>query len=322
MDLIYTDADGRDAGVVPHPSGDFSIGRENSWEISAREVAGLDIGCLVYIDGQGEFGGVVDEVATESSSAGATYSGRTWHGMLASMVACPGPGEDRHALSGDANACIAELLGLCGDHSPFRAAADESGIEVSHTLPRYCDALSGLNGMLSSAGAALAIRAGSGGCELRAVPSEAGAAYSDSIAISMERRTPVNHLVCLGSGELADRTVVHLYADREGRVSRTQSIFGPSHMAEVYDYSNAKDEAELVEKGTERLKGMQEPATGSIDDVLDGSYSLGQELVARDEGRGHTVSETVTEKIARVSDGAVVVECKTGSPEEGAEEPA
>jgi hypothetical protein len=32
----------------------------------------------------------------------------------------------------------------------------------------------------------------------------------------------VNHLICLGSGELQNRIVVHLYVDADGNISQTQ----------------------------------------------------------------------------------------------------
>ena len=62
--------------------------------------------------------------------------------------------------------------------------------------------------------------------------------------------------------------MVHLYADAQGRVSREQSIFGAAHMADVYELSNAADEAELVEAGTGQLESLQSPDTAEVDGDL------------------------------------------------------
>ena len=45
----------------------------------------------------------------------------------------------------------------------------------------------------------------------------------------------VNHLICLGSGELRNRTVVHLYVDGNGNISQTQTFTGLEERAEVLD---------------------------------------------------------------------------------------
>lgn len=321
-DIVYTDAAGEDVGMVDSAEGDFSVGEENTWQLTVSDAYPLSQGCFVYIDGT-EFGGVVDDIETESRGGTLTVSGRTWHGILASRIVCPPAGESHAVLSGDANACIAEMLELCGAGDPFAAASAESGIEVDgYTVPRYCDAYAALAGMLASAGASLSVSYRRGSCTLGAVPAEPASAYSEDIGLILTRKRAVNHLVCLGSGELAARTVVHLYADAQGRVSREQSIFGAAHMAEVYELSNAADETKLVEAGTEQLESLQSPDTAEIDGELSGEYRIGQTVTARDERRGASAEETVTQLIARVSGRTVAVESKVGGAAEPSEEPA
>lgn len=321
-DIVYTDAAGEDVGMIDSAEGDFSVGEENTWQLTVPDAYPLSQGCFVYIDGT-EFGGVVDDIETQSRIGTLTVSGRTWHGILASRIVCPPAGEAHAVLSGDANACIAEVLGLCDAGEPFAAEAAESGIEVEgYTAPRYCDAYACLAGMLASAGASLAVSYRRGSCTLAAEPAAAASAYSDDIGLTLKRKRAVNHLVCLGSGELADRDVVHLYADAQGRVSREQSIFGAAHMADVYELSNAADEAELVEAGTGQLESLQSPDTAEVDGDLSGSYRIGQTVTARDERRGVTAEQTVTQLIARVSGRAVAVESKVGGASSSAEEPA
>ena len=320
--LIVADAGGEDLAAVSDASGDFSVGTENTWSLQLPDRYGLSQGCYAYLDGT-EFGGVVDDVELTSGSRVATLSGRTWQGMLASAIVCPPAGESHYVADGEANACIAEVLGLAGAGEPFSASDEDSGVEVdSYRMARYCDAWAGVTAMLASAGATLRVRFRRGSCELSAVRAAEGRAYSGDLDMVTRRTRACNHLVCLGSGELAARDVVHLYADAQGRVSRTQSVFGAAHMAEVYELSNAKSEAELVEKGTEKLASMQSSDSGEIDGELSGDWELGQTVTAYDEEREAAVSEVVTDKIARVSGPSVSVEYKTGAPEEAGEEPA
>lgn len=69
-------------------------------------------------------------------------------------------------------------------------------------------------------------------------------------------RAGVNHLICLGTGELAERQVIHLYADTSYTISKTQTIFGVDEVAAVYDYSSAESLEELEKGGIQRLREL------------------------------------------------------------------
>ena len=115
-------------------------------------------------------------------------------------------------------------------------------------------------------------------------------------------------------GELAARTVIHLYADEAGDVSRTQTLFGADEITEKYDYSNA-EAADLEEKGIERLREMQ--TKGSIgvsvkdEDVV---LMLGDTVRGRDNVLGVDVTGEVVQKTVRYAVGAKTVEYEIGSP--------
>ena len=321
-DIVYTDEAGGDAGVVPWADGDFAIGEENTWSLKVRDDVPAVRDCFVYIDGT-EFGGVVDDIETSSGKAGKTISGRTWHGMLGTLVVCPPAGQAHAVLSGEANGCIARILELSGAGEPFAASGEDSGIEVARwQAPRYCTAYEALTRMLAAGGARLSISFSRGTATLSAVDAGAERRWSDTAGFDLKRVRPVNHLVCLGKGELEARTVVHLYADSQGRVSRTQSIFGRAHMAETYELSQAEDEAELVEKGTAKLEEMQGSDEADMDDLPGGGYALGQVLTAHDVDRGVAVEKTVVKAIARVSGRSVRVEYQAGDPDEPGDEAA
>ena len=66
----------------------------------------------------------------------------------------------------------------------------------------------------------------------------------------------INHLICLGKGELKDREVLHLYADTSGNISESQSLFGEEERAATYDYGSVESTEELRKGGEERLREL------------------------------------------------------------------
>ena len=316
MELIYTDEACVDRGVLRFASGDFSVGVENTWSLDVPLPTPVSEGCLVYVDGT-EFCGVVDDYETVTGSGVATISGRTVQGVLATNVICPPEGSDRLSVSGDANECIAAVLENVGLGLPFQVAAGESGVRVDCELDRFVDAYAGIASMLDASGAKLIVEVSGARVTLGAAPRRVEVGYDgETSRVRVRRSRAVNHLVCLGSGELQEREVIHLYADEHGNVGTTQRIFGMAHMAAVYDYNNA-DAAELRSEGEKKLSEMQSADVASIDDAVAGAWDVGDVVGARFGDDGAVVSEVVTEKIARVSGRSVVVEYKTGSKNEG-----
>jgi hypothetical protein len=123
----------------------------------------------------------------------------------------------------------------------------------------------------------------------------------------------VNHLVCLGSGELENRTVIHLYADENGNVSQTQTQFGLHEYAAVYDYSSVESEEELLKQGTERLKELWQPdeMVINLDDASD-VYHVGDMVGATDSTTGLSGSATIRKKIVTIQNGLISISYEVG----------
>ena len=319
VDLIATDASHRDLLAIRDCTLDLAFGEdENDFELAVHDSdVRLEAGAFVYVDGT-EYGGIIDLTggSLESNVPTVTYEGRTWHGLLASRVIQPPSGQDYRTVSGDATDCIQQVIdhiGLSGvmTTSPARA----SGLTVSsYKFDRYTDAYTGIRKMLESCGGKLHMAYDSGMLRLSAMPvATYGGVDSDLIDYSYDRDWhPVNHLICLGTGEGRDRTVVHLYADGNGEVSQTQSITGLDEVQAVYDYSNA-DRDELLEKGREKLEALQ--AQGGVDvrihDGLD--LDIGDIVASHDRLSGIDVTAQVTKKIVKLAHGVLTVSYECGT---------
>lgn len=319
VDLIATDANHRDLLAIRDCTLDLAFGEdENDFELAVHDSdVRLEAGAFVYVDGT-EYGGIIDSTGSslEDGVATVAYEGRTWHGLLASRVIQPPSGQDYRTVSGDATDCIQQVIdhiGLSGvmTTSPARAR----GLTVSsYRFDRYTDAYTGIRKMLESCGGKLCMAYDSGMLRLSALPVAIyGGVDSDLLDYSYDRDWhPVNHLICLGTGEGKDRTVVHLYADTEGEVSETQSLTGLDEVQAVYDYSNA-DRAELVEKGREKLEALQ--AQGGVDvrihDGLD--LDIGDLVASHDRLSGIDVTAQVTKKIVKLAHGVLTVSYECGT---------
>lgn len=317
MDLIYTDAKRIDKGVLSAYSFDLSFGAdENDFEISlgASEPA-LDFGAFVYIEGT-EYGGIVDSRKTASDENTVTYSGRTWHGMLNSKVIEPDAGEDYLTVSGEANAVLAALIARLGLAGLFTVPEKQSGISIAaYQFHRYCKGYDGIRAMLAAAGAKLNIAWQNRAVRLCAVLVTDYTAFpvdGDVARLSVRQfGQKVNHLVCLGKGELAEREVIHLYADSFGRIGDTKYYSGLDEVAEVYDNTSTE---ELRSDGIKKLEELRNSDTAQISIPAASSltYDIGDIVGASDIHSGVSVTAAVEQKIVKINNGVIKIEYKAG----------
>ena len=318
MDLIVTDTNGIPTGSYASWTLDLAYGScENDFDL--RCPARLQPGCRWWVDGTG-WGGIVDDVRTSVTGGEGelTYHGRDWHGLLASKILEPDKGRDYLTMSGTIGTLLRTVISRIGLQDIITVTEGTSKT-ARWQFDRYCDAWSGLLKMLRASGLRLRITAAQNGVTVDAPPITAAGDLIDSDLIDFAATLashPVNHLICLGKGELKDRIVVHWYADHKGALSHTQTIKGADERTSVYELSNA-DAAELETKGKTKLQELRD--TGSIDvDVTDGiDLDVGDTVTGRDNTTGLQVTAEITKKIVKISDGipTVTYEATTASTE-------
>lgn len=318
MDLIVTDAAGIPTGSYASWTLDLAYGSgENDFDL--RCPARLQPGCRWWVDGTG-WGGIVDDVKTSVTGGEGelTYHGRDWHGLLASKVLEPDRGKDYLTMSGTIGTLLRTVISRIGLQDIITVTEGTSKT-ARWQFDRYCDAWSGLSKMLRASGLRLRITAVQNGVTVDAPPITAAGDLIDSDLIDFDATLashPINHLICLGKGELKDRIVVHWYADQKGTLSHTQTIKGADERTSVYELSNA-DAAELETKGKQKLLELRD--SGSIDVDVTGGIDLdvGDTVTGRDNTTGIKVTAEITKKIIKIENGipTVTYEATTASTE-------
>lgn len=263
MDLIYTNKNKEDVGVLHDYEFDLAFGAdENDFECEIQSSSHCcEAGSYLYIEGT-EYGGVVDKIQVDTEDKTVTYMGRTWHGILFNSIIEPEPGYDYYVVTGEANAALAGLISHLGLSGIFTASTKDSGITVSYSF-RYDNAYSGIRRMLAEYGGKLKFAFKTDTVVLSAEyyrdysRDEEWDASQVDFTVKKDYR-PVNHLICLGGGNLRDRCVIHLFADEYGGIQpctktasplsdddyildcSKQLLFGVDEIADTYDYPNAQ----------------------------------------------------------------------------------
>ena len=304
LKVTYTDEDGVEIGMLGSYSLDLAYGSdENDFALTVDIGFHLPKKSLVYIDGT-EWGGVVRgcRPSTLGESPTNTITGQTWHGVLAESCICPDAGADYYESSGEANAALRALVARQGLGDLFDVSPEDSGFRVSYRHERFADSYSSIRKMLRRSGAKLRISKEPGRKpELSAV--EVGSHVDDgsSQRYGYELRvgTPYNHIICLGMGDLAERAVVHLYADADGNVSSVQTLFGLDERQYVYELSN-READELAEEGAKKLKELQATSMCELRLPEDESFDVGDVVGVIDDETGVSVVSDVTKVVVRI----------------------
>lgn len=279
------------------------------------------IGNRLYAPGT-EYGGLIEERKTSTKNDTVELLGYTWRGLLSQKVIEPPAGLAYLTVSGEANRVIANVL---GDRfgTLFEVDTSDSGFEVNYQFDRYTDLLSGLDKMLATVGAKLQIAyqqgdVGSlGHVRLAAVPI---VDWSDQLEYGQDNRVDfttrdnqrgINHLICLGRGELADRLVIHLYLQPDGSIVDTIYYTGVEERTAVFDFSSAEDADTLRKQGVKRLKELKNSQEIKMS-LTDIDMELGDVIGGRDRITGLILKQPVTKKTLNISGNKETIQYKVG----------
>lgn len=309
-----------DIGVIQDYVLDLAFGSdENNFECTIDTAHHCcEAGYFLYFEGT-EYGGIIDSIKIDTDRAEIKYLGRTWHGILDSKVFEPNAGQDYLVVTGEANSVLDSLISRIGLTALFEASTDNSGITISgYKMNRYIEGYKGIRKMLKSVGAKLHIAFTNGKVVLSALPivNYAQDEQFDTDQINFEITkvsNPINHVICLGQGDLSQRTVIHLYADANGNISHTQTITGIAEHTAVYDYPNAESTEELEKGGTDiLLESWNQDVIGFSFDSNSEVFDIGDIVGALERITGITVASDISKKIVTIQNDQTTISYKVG----------
>lgn len=320
MDLIVTDATGKPVASHASYTLDLAFGSgENDFDLQVEDAA-LKAGSRIMIDGT-EYGGIIDDtdVDVDGGLSAVTWHGRDWHGVLASKIIEPDRNTDYLTLSGTIPVIMRTLVSRAGLQGLFTVTDESADHKTTCQFDRYVDLYSGLVKMLRASGLKLRLRNDGDKVAMSAMPVRTIGDSIDSDLIDFTAKQaahPINHLICLGKGELKDRTVIHWYADANGTFSHTQTLKGLDERTATYELSNAEAD-ELEDKGRQKFQELRNTSTIDVD-IPDGiDADVGDLVTGRDNNTGLVVTAEISKKIVKVSGGVLTVTYESGGASAG-----
>ena len=267
----------------------------------------------VYIPGT-EYGGLIECPEDTTGEDLHTYKGWTWRGLLTQAVVSPPDGEDYYTASGDLHEIMS---GLVTDRFSglFTVPDTLTGVTANFQADRFCTVHEALTDLCEENGYKLVIEAYKSDTvkvELRAEPITAIAGtYNEDNRLSLtfaDNQMGINHLICMGSGELKDRQRVDLYVDQNGNIGSTKYHTGLYEREQYFDYPNAESITELTKQGKKRLKEVMSKKTLQINRITDVEMDIGDIVTGKHTVSGTSVSAPIDRKSFAYSGGIVRLE--------------
>lgn len=318
-EIIVAKQDGEELGAILYTEYDFETGDDKASTFLVtcltNEWQSMPDGARIYIPDT-EYGGLYKKTEVVSKYGTVAAGGYTWRGLMHRKVIQPPTGQDYAVDNGELNAIIKSRVEAAFPVL-MTGSTETTDVTVSYQHKRYCTLYDGLKEMLASVGYRMRLRYDQGLAKLviDAVPR---VDYSGEIEYSSDMNADykmtldymgINHLICLGNGELKDRIVIHLYVDQYGRISTRQTYFGEDEVVGIYDYKGASSD-ELMKSGIEQLQRDINRSKFSIDIDSLKEVAIGDIVGSRDYTTGYTVKAPITKKVVKCRDGKETVEYK------------
>lgn len=314
MDFIVTDKYGHDKGYVEHCGAEFNIGQDNDFEIKIQNKFFSDDrhrkNCRVFAENT-EYGGLIRNINPVTEDHIVKLTGPTWRGILNQRAI--NPASNTHiTLQGDANAVLSQYITSLGLSEIYTVSSSNSGVILNYQVPLQSMLLDAFSAALDAVGARLDIKYkmgdpnGKGFVLLEVKPV---IDHSETIEIGedgnvkldiLDYQNGVNHLICYGKGELADRQRVDLYAWSDGSIQKTAYYTGIDLIEQYYEDTSAETVQELEESGREKFLDLMNYKQLKIS-VSDMDLELGDIVGGRERITGIYMTSPVVRKIVSVT---------------------
>ena len=314
MDFTVTDIYGQDKDYIEHVGAEFNIGQDNDFEIKIQNSLFQDDrhrkNCRVYAE-ETEYGGLIRNINPVTGDKIVKLTGPTWRGILNQRAINP-ESNTYITLSGEANALLSQYIVKLGLSEIFEVSTVNSGIVLNYQVPLQSMLLDAFSAALEKQGARLDIKYKLGDANEKGyvlLEAKPVIDHSETIEISqdgsvqldiLDYQNGVNHLICYGKGELADRQRVDLYAWPDGSIRKTQYFTGIDLIERYYENTSAETVAELEEDARGKFIDLMNYKQLKIS-VSDMDLELGDIVGGRERITGIYMTAPVVRKIVEVT---------------------
>lgn len=325
MDLIMTDASFHELGYLKKECQiDLQIGNyenANDFEITipySRWNDKFNKHSYFFDENGSEVGGYIKGITSKTASQEVVLYGLTWRGLIKQQFIKPPSGQAYYEAREDANTFLRDVLDDYFD-GIIVGSKELCGVNVNYNI-RYINKLEAIEKTLSNAGLKINIRfdyvkhvAVVEAIEKNKTNKELSNDYGfDMTAKDIEKG--YNHVICLGKGELTERMVVELYLLKNGSITQDEALAiadgnsGINRNTIVYENTNAADENELIEGGTEKLTADEKSL--SIDNV--DQLGIGDVISSKERITGISMNKEIVSQVYKGYIDSISIENKVG----------
>lgn len=332
MDFIYTGNDLVDIDYLDRQMeldmeiGSYLSSSRNDFELTVPYSvwnSKFNEGSIIYDnDETSEYGGRIQGITSDTANESVTLYGYTWRGLISKKYVVPPSGQAYYQARGDANDFLRAILDDQFD-GLIVGANELCGVEVNRDL-RYVNMLEAIEKTLSDVGLKLKITFDiQNKCAVCSATSIMN--YSNDTELNNDYgynlvakaiKNGYNHVICLGQGELAERTVINLYRLSNGAVTQDESLaiadgnVGIDRRTMLYDYSSVESEDELIQGGIDQLNENQDTNTLEISNVE--NVDIGDIVGAKDRITGIYMQKQIISKVLTGYVDNIDIEFKVG----------
>lgn len=339
MDFICTSVDLKEKGYLSkRTSIDMEIGSylsssRNDFEItmpSSEWGTDFDEGSLIYDeDTTSEFGGRIQGKTSDTSAKEIILYGFTWRGMISKQIIEPPSGKSHYQARGDANAFLRDVLNDFFD-GLIVGSEDICGIEVKRDI-RYVNKLEAIEKTLDDVGLKMKVETKeykdfNNATKRQVVVSAVSIVNKSEVTeysndygynlVAKDIKNGFNHCVCLGQGEMTERTVIHLFRLNNGLITQDENlavkdgITGINRRTMIYDYSSVESVEELIHGGIDQLNENSDTKSMEISNV--DAVDIGDIVGARDRVTKIYMRKKIVSKIVSGYIDKIKIEYKVG----------
>lgn len=273
MDFTLTDIYGREMGPLEHCGVNMVLGTDNDFQITIqnglydKERHGKN--CRFFCP-ETEYGGLIRNTNPVTADKQVKLTGMTWRGLLNQRAISPSKNTYVY-LNGEANSVLHDYITKLDMAEIFEVSKEDSGITFNnYQVPLQTMLLDAFDQALASCNARLEIRYkqgsanGKGYVLLRAVSITD---HSENIELNedgsvklniLDYKNGVNHLICLGAGEVEQRQQVDLFAWPDGSIRKEQYYTGIDLVEQYYENTTVDTVEELEEEGRKKLEELKD----------------------------------------------------------------